>query len=246
MTTQDEPPGEAAVGARRVVLARYRTGNPGSGNREVHLLPLPVGGNGGAKGAASAMCGTSLRPAEIETVAPGDGEWCTLCFLAHVTGRRQPPLRDVTGTGPMAECRSAAAVYRKLGWPITLRGSDVSLGLDPLDAVALVIPATLSSEAARILVQRRSPPPLLAHPGLPSHRIILAGERSSVPLVWPTGVHRVTGTLPLPPTSTSYGPVRWVRPPQPHALKLCREVDVLLALSAALSNPPYAASPTHF
>lgn len=64
-----------------------------------------------------------------------------------------------------------------------------------------------------------------------------------MPLAWPVGVHRVTGTLLLPPTVTAYGPVRWVRPPQPHALKLCREIDVLAALSTAL---PPTSTPMHF
>lgn len=49
-------------------------------------------------------------------------------------------------------------------------------------------------------------------------------------------MYRVTGTL-LPPTVTTRGPVRWVRPPQPDALRLCREADVLAALRAAPPAP---------
>ncbi|MGH3907803.1 MAG: hypothetical protein ACRDTE_27030 [Pseudonocardiaceae bacterium] len=139
-----------------------------------------------------------------------------------------------TKTGPL----SAGLAYRQLGWPVVLRGDNVSLNLDlDVDAVALVLPATLGMEVTDVLVRRRCPPAVLAHPALPAHLIIVAGERFPVPLAWPPGVHRVTGTLLLPPTVTAYGPVQWVRPPQPHALKLCREVDVCAALRTAISDP---------
>lgn len=42
--------------------------------------------------------------------------------------------------------------------------------------------------------------------------------------------HRITGALPLPPTVTTHGPVCWIHPPQPGALRLCREFDVFAAL----------------
>ncbi|MGH3794305.1 MAG: hypothetical protein ACRDSP_05400 [Pseudonocardiaceae bacterium] len=83
-------------------------------------------------------------------------------------------------------------------------------------------------------------------PHLPAHRIILCGDPYPVPLGWPTAVHRVTGTVALPPTVTAHGPVFWVRPPEPHALHLCREFDVCAALYAALRDPPPASSPAHF
>lgn len=153
---------------------------------------------------------------------------------------------DTAGTSTVAGRVSAVAGYRKLGWPIILRGEDMSLDMDTLDAVALVIPAVLGTEVSEILVRRRCPPAVLAHPSLPAHRIILAGERYPVPLTWPPGVHRVTGTVLLPPTVTTHGPVFWVYPPEPNALKLCREFDVCAALHTALSDPPPSSSPTHF
>jgi hypothetical protein len=39
-------------------------------------------------------------------------------------------------------------------------------------------------------------------------------------------VHRVSGTLLLPPTETPRGPLGWVHPPEPESLPLCREIDV--------------------
>jgi hypothetical protein len=80
---------------------------------------------------------------------------------------------------------------------------------------------------------------------LPAQRVFLAGERYGVALGWPAGVHRVTGTLLLPPAVTAHGLVRWVRPPQPHALRLCREIEVCAALMTAVREPP-PSSPTHF
>lgn len=141
---------------------------------------------------------------------------------------------------------SAVSAYRELGWPVTLRGERVSLNLDlDLDAVAVVIPVVLAARVAEILAERHCRPAVLAHPALPVHRVIVAGERFGVPLSWPVGVHRVTGTLLLPPTVTAHGPVRWVRPPRPHTLQLCREFDVCAALCTASREPP-PSSPSHF
>ncbi|MGH3797309.1 MAG: hypothetical protein ACRDSP_20740 [Pseudonocardiaceae bacterium] len=142
---------------------------------------------------------------------------------------------DVTDT--VARRLQVVAAYRRLGWPVAVRGDQVSLNLDvDVDAVAVVIPAVLATEVADILTRRRCPPPVLAHPAMPTHRVIVAGERFPVPLAWPTGIHRATGTLLLPPTVSAQGQLCWVRPPVSHALKLCREVDVLAALRTALAS----------
>lgn len=66
----------------------------------------------------------------------------------------------------------------------------------------------------------------------------LATEMAYQRLGRPVGIHRVTDTLILPPTVTAWDQVCWVRPPQPHALWLCREIDVIAALRTALSSPP--------
>jgi hypothetical protein len=60
-----------------------------------------------------------------------------------------------------------------------------------------------------------------------------AGEPYPVALSWPAEVHRVTATLLLPPSVTSRGPLRWVRPPHENSLRLCREIDVLTAVRSA-------------
>jgi hypothetical protein len=214
--------------------ARQRPVTAGDTEPAVHLLPLPpASGDGREADTARALCGTRLSRAEIEMVAPGQGLWCLGCFVSHVTG--SPPIPDNTG----GECLVAGLAYRALGWPVRLRRDQIALNLTlDVDAVALVLPVELAGEVAEILHRRRCPPPGSGAPAMPLHRIIVAGERFGVPLGWPTGVQRVTGTLLLPPTLTAHGPVVWVRPPQPRALRLCREIDVRAAVRTALGDPP--------
>lgn len=154
-----------------------------------------------------------------------------------------PPTPVSTPTiGPLTDDtrpRPAALDYHAWGWPVTLRRNQVWLTLEP-DTVALVIPALPAAQVTAILSQRHCPPPVLVHPDTPEHRLLLAGEPYGVTLPWPPGVHRATGALPLPPTRTPHGPVTWVHPPQPDALRLCREVDVFAALRTALRNDPLA------
>ena len=237
----EEMPGIEVGRARRVVLARALPDTEVTPDHTVHMLAVPISESDGRVGA---LCGKWLCPGQIETVAPGEGMWCTSCFAVHVTG--EPPASGRAGEPSASEPVATVAAYRELGWPVVVRGEQVSLNLDlDLDAVAVVIPGELAARAAEILVERRCPPAVLAHPALPSHRVIVAGERYGVPLGWPNGVHRVTGTLLLPPSETAHGPVRWVRPPQHHTLRVCREIDVCAALNTALREPP-PSSPCHF
>ncbi|MGQ0776176.1 MAG: hypothetical protein ACT4NY_17410 [Pseudonocardiales bacterium] len=129
--------------------------------------------------------------------------------------------------GPFA----AEMIYRGWGWPVILRREQVWLALES-EAVALLIPAVLATEVAVILADRYCPSAMLTHPYAPEHRVLLAGEPFPVMLSWPPGVHRVTTCLLLPPAMTPRGPLTWTYPPQPEALRLCREIDVLAALHA--------------
>ena len=234
--TGGEAPGVGLGRVRRVVPARALPDAEGTPDHTVHLVPVPLREEGDGS-AVSGLCGTRLRRGRIETVAVGEGVWCTLCFIVHVTGAVPAP---DAAREPGATARVGAVLaYRELGWPVTARAGQVSLNLDlDLDAVAVVIPAGPAARAAQILDERRCPPAMLTHPALATHRVVVAGERYGVALGWPTGVHRVTGTLLLPPTVTTHGPVRWVRPPRQHTLRLCREIDVCAALNTALREPP--------
>lgn len=225
-----------AVDTRPVVLLRYRSDVVGQSARSVHLAPLPTG----AVGEIRAFCGALLPLHHVETLPPDQGMPCTGCLLSpRLPGgtaacRTEDP---VTALRPQHDTdlppRVLATRYQAWGWPVTLRGNHVCLSLGQ-DTVAVVIPVPLAVEVTAVLRQRRCPPPVLAHPYSPQHQVLLAGERYGVELPWPPGVHRVTDTLLLPPTVTARGPITWVHPPEPDALRLCREVDVVAALRATL------------
>lgn len=224
-----DPP-EKASGARRVVLSRYRPEAAMGAVRPVHLIPLPVRGMAGTLGA---LCGTRLSAEQIETLTPGEGLPCTLCFVAHLSGGGAPPpvTAPAHGIGSAPGLLAAAAHYRAVGWPATLRHNQVSLSLTD-EAVALIMPTTMAAEVTTILATRRCPAPVLAHPHAPDHRIVVVGEPFGAPLPWPDEVHTTTGSLLLPPTCTPLGPVTWAHPPQDHALNCCREIDVFGAVLA--------------
>ncbi len=224
----------AATDAPPVVLVRYRPGLTGEAIRTVHLVPSPLGNH---EDAATALCGTVLRPPEVEIVAPGQGMPCELCLVSRAANC--PPSHPVEpstsafqpGTGPHA----AAARYQEWGWPVTVRGDQVSLSLTP-GPVALIVPVPLATEVTEILASRRCLPPVLAHPYAPEHRVLLAGEPYPVALPWLPGVSRLTATLLLPPTRTPRGPLHWVHPPHDDSLALCREIDILAAVRTALQR----------
>lgn len=231
--------GPAAVaGARPLMLLRYRSGITGQAGRTVHLVPLPPGGQAGAAGVA--LCGALLCPDQVETVTPGHGVPCSMCMVSHLSASPQP----TPATAPLAHTTAsetsslaAAVCYKAWGWPVTLRGDQVWLNLEP-DKVALIIPMLLAAQVTEILRQRRCLPLVLAHPDTPEYWVLPATERYAVTLPWPPGMYRATGTVPLPPATTARGPVTWVHPPEADALRQCREIDIFTAVRAAQRDPP--------
>ncbi|MGH3718254.1 MAG: hypothetical protein ACRDRI_05300 [Pseudonocardiaceae bacterium] len=220
-----------------IMLLRYRSGITGEATRTVHFVPLPSTGQ--ARDAGVALCGALLRVDLGETVTPGQGMPCTPCMINHL-GTRTPPTPAAVppGEGISGETDPlvAAVCYLAWGWPVTLRGPQVWLTLQP-DTVALAIPVLLAARVTGILTQRRCPPLALTHPDTPEHWVILASQRPEMALPWPRYVHQSTATLSLPPTATPCGPVTWAHPPQADALRLCREFDVFAALRTALHDP---------
>ncbi|MEO7195168.1 MAG: hypothetical protein ABIZ05_10145 [Pseudonocardiaceae bacterium] len=226
------------AGAWPMVLLRYRPGVVGKSGRTVHLVPLPPEGQADTAGVA--WCGALLRPGLVERVGPGQGVPCALCTVNHRGAGCAPEAptaavrveRINRGTGPLA----AAGCYRAWGWPVTPRGHQVWLDLEP-DTVAVTIPAPLALHATTILTQWGCPPPaLIVHPDAPEHRIVLAAERHNTAPPYPRSVHRTTGALPLPPTTTPRGRLTWVYPPQAGPLRLCREFEVFAALRTVLRD----------
>ncbi|MGH3797790.1 MAG: hypothetical protein ACRDSP_23205 [Pseudonocardiaceae bacterium] len=251
-TTNGHGTGDPTVvtGARPMVLLRARPAMAPEAARVVHLAPLPLDG----RGVVSALCGALLRPEEYETVSPGHGMPCSYCVISHTQHSDPPapgdsaevaPATAPDPTSPGAGPRAAALGYRAWGWPVTLRGDQVWLAVDG-EVVALLLSSLLAAEVTAILARRRCAPAVLAHPYAPEHRVLLCGERFGVTLLWPSGVHRITGTLLLPPTTTPRGPLSWIHPPEPDSLHGCREIDVITAVQATLRDPPPASGPMHF
>lgn len=228
MTSQPNPADQATrPGARPILLARSRPDHTGQATHSVHLIPLPLRSE--TPDTLGALCGTRLDADQIETVTPGEGAPCTLCLVIHISNTPAPPPTAPPQDDPEPGLRAAVTEYRSWNWPFTLRGDQIWLRLDA-QAVALIIPAALATDVTAILTTRRCPAPVLVHPHIPSHRIILGSEPYGVPLPWPPRVQKAIGSLLLPPTSTSRGSVSWTQRPNAHALSLCREIDIFSAL----------------
>lgn len=118
---------------------------------------------------------------------------------------------------------------------MTLHRDQVQLSLHH-DVSAFAIPVQFCTAVTEVLTRRRCTPPVLTHPYTPEHGIVLTGERYGVRLPWPSGMHRITGVLLLPPTVTPRGPITWARPPWESSLRLCREIDLFGALRIALGE----------
>ncbi len=175
---------------------------------------------------------------DIETVTPGEGMPCTVCFITHVTSTTplgEPPTDDSASASQ--QLAAGGAAYREWGWPVTVHRDQTRLSLHH-EVSALTIPVLLGTEVTKILARRGCAPAVLAHPDTPERHTLLTGERYGVTLPWPHQVHQVTGLLLLPPTMTPRGPITWIRRPQEDSLRLCREIDLFGALRTALNSSP--------
>ncbi|MGH4022445.1 MAG: hypothetical protein ACRDT0_25045 [Pseudonocardiaceae bacterium] len=231
---------------RTLVLMRSRHGVSGEAGHAVHLVLLPSGTERAVE-TVGTLCGALLEYNEVETVTPGVGMPCTPCLLLCSSTPQPPPVLSggsrPEDTGVPSEQVAAAGCYRAWGWPVTTRRDHVLLALDH-HAVALLIPTNLASQVQPILATRQCPAPVLAHPDAPGHQVFLAGEPFGAPLPWPPGVQPITGSLPLPPTVTPRGPVRWANLPQSRGLTTCREIDLCVAVCTALPPTPAPRPPT--
>lgn len=209
---------------RTLVLVRLRQGVCGEAGRFVHLVSLPRDAE--ALGVVGALCGVSLVVDQVETVAPGVGMPCARCLL-HREGTAPPP--------PVS-----ASTYREWGWPVTVRGNQVLLTLG-FEVSALVLPEGLGEAVTAVLAGRDHPVPVLVDPGVPDEWVLVVGEPYGIPLPWPARVRLLTGTLPLPPSITPLGPIRWQQRPATANLAECREIDLFSAVRTVLraaAHPP--------
>lgn len=217
-----------------VVAVRYRYGLAGHAARAVHLVTLPVCAGAGA---VSALCGALLVGDRIETVEPGEGMPCTMCVL-HRSHTRPPPQQP--SASPPSEDQgvgssTAMAGYRASGWPVSSHDERVLLTLGS-EATALLIPLGLADRVQTILLARTCPVPVLNHPDAPGYRVFVAGEPYGVPLPWPPSVQVAGGTLPLPPSVTPRGRVRWHSAPDRNGPDTSREIDIFGAVQSRLRD----------
>ena len=210
-----------------VVPVRHLPGTVRETSRIVHLIPMPTG----EPAAVSALCGTLLNVHDIETVSAGEGMPCDTCLLSQVINTS--PETPVESTDSTSQIREAN--YQAWNWPVIRHGDQVRLILN-CETSAIAVPAELGIEVTEILTARRCAPPVLVHPYMPDHHVILTGERTGIMLSWPPSVHQVTGFLLLPPTVTQRGSITWIRSPTKDSLQLCREIDVFAALRIALNR----------
>lgn len=189
----------------------------GRPERVVHVAPLPIGV--GLAGLVGTLCGALLRFDQVEAVAPGVGVGCTRCLLHSVN---TPPTPTPTG-------------YQEWGWPVVVFGEQVLLILG-VEARALMLPTGMADAVTTILASRDRPAAVLDHPCAPEHWLVLVGEPFGAALPWPDGVHTISGAVPLPPTVTAFGSVRWLQPPHDPDLATCREIDVFAAVRTALRD----------
>ncbi|MFY9807180.1 MAG: hypothetical protein WAK86_07910 [Pseudonocardiaceae bacterium] len=249
----DVPVRFAAVeGAHRHALPSYRTQDtalplpepaaqpvmPGQTTHVVHLASLP---DRHVAGMVGTLCGAVLSlddidiDIDIDTVTFSPGMPCTLCLLHHITATAPAVGPPVDGPDNDDAGLINEATYQAWDWPVTQHRDQIRLRLD-CDISALAIPIPLSTEVIQLLTARHCDPAALAHPDTPEHHLILTGEKFPTPLPWPPGVHQITDTLTLPPTTTTHGPITWIRHPHQDSLHLSREIDVFAALRAILSD----------
>lgn len=202
-----------------MVLIRSRSGVSGEVDHCVHAAPLPIGAELAAVGMVGTLCGALAPLDQVEPMAPGVGMPCARCVL----------YRD--GALPPATPTS----YHEWGWPVAVCADRVLLILGD-SAATLALPIWLTDAVTQILTARHRPAPVLAHPGAPEHLLVLVGEPFGAALPWPDGVHTISGAVPLPPTVTAFGSVRWLQPPHDPDLATCREIDVFAAVRTALRD----------
>ena len=119
-------------------------------------------------------------------------------------------------TGPLA---IAAARCRNWGWPISRTGSRLLLSTGA-QVSAVELAEELAAEVQRFLTMRMLSGPVVALPGTPRRRLLLAASADEAPqamidrLGRRGGVtHRAGALVPLPPSRLACGQVTWQVPP---------------------------------
>ena len=118
--------------------------------------------------------------------------------------------------GPLV---TAATRCRSWGWPISLTGSRVLLSTGA-QVSAVELAEDLAAEVQRFLAMRMLSGPVVALPGAPRRRLLLAAsaDEASQAMIDRLGrrggvTHRAGALVPLPPSRLACGQVTWQVPP---------------------------------
>ena len=118
--------------------------------------------------------------------------------------------------GPLA---TAATRCRSWGWPVSRTGSRILLSTGA-QVSAVELAEDLAAEVQRFLAMRMLSGPVVALPGTPRRRLLLAASADEAPqamldrLDRHGGVtHRAGALVPLPPSRLACGQVTWQVPP---------------------------------
>ncbi|KAA2261791.1 hypothetical protein F0L68_15380 [Solihabitans fulvus] len=133
--------------------------------------------------------------------------------------------------GDLDRLRVAGEEYgQRWGWRTAVDGGVLYLLL-PDNLVAMVARVGTAGEILGLLARRNLEGPVIAVPGDPERWVFLADRAATPPgtAVAPVGVDLIDTKVSLPPSTTPYGGVRWVRPPSAHR----RVPDLLVVLAAA-------------
>ncbi|MGI9064217.1 MAG: hypothetical protein ACR2FQ_10470 [Pseudonocardiaceae bacterium] len=132
------------------------------------------------------------------------------------------PRRDGSSLPPTPIAPAiAAAQYTRWGWPVTITGRHLLLTTgNPVSAVEL--PADLAEQVQHHLAVRMLAGPVVALPGTPCRRLLLAGcadqaAQAGIDRLEHHGAitHRCGALVPLPPSRLARGAVTWTVPPPP-------------------------------
>ena len=113
--------------------------------------------------------------------------------------------------------RHAAHQYwLELGWPTSVDGDQLVVELDD-DIWGLRMPTTLAEELVALLRRMDLSCPVIELPGQQGVIVLLEPTEVESALPFPTQVGKLPSgcRVPLPPSMTASGPVRWLTPHEP-------------------------------
>ncbi len=132
---------------------------------------------------------------------------------------KRSPRERSRSSAPACTLAAAVARCRSWGWPISITASRVLLSTGS-QVTAVELAEGLAAEVQRFLAMRLLAGPVVALPGMPRRRLLLAAsadEASPATIARLDGrgaiTHHAGALVPLPPSKLACGQVSWQVPP---------------------------------